>query len=455
MVLFCAKNMGCVKASRGFSSLLTSSPLRLPRPERGRKTPDRTNRVTSFVAGAAACAFGWVKRAERGRAKQRRDLSAKLNETTIALRQTEEKLRAFSTMAADWFWEQDADLRYPRPANIPLTTLPTDVGKTRWDLGDPAMDQRRWEPHKADLAARRPFRDFRWERIQTDGVRRYMSTSGDPIFDENGTFRGYHGTGRDITKDVAAAEELRLAKERAEAANRAKSAFLANMSHELRTPLNAIIGFSELIRDQSIDRPDNKYTEWASIILSSGQHLLDIINDVLELSRVEAVGPNSADDLVDLATVIASAVGMLELQAKANGVHFDCMLAEGEAVLRADHRAVKQVVLNLLANAVKFTPGGGMVSIRIETERDGGLVLVVSDPGVGIDPAAIASLCEPFTQANSSISRRFGGTGLGLAISQRLVVMHGGTLTIESALEQGTTVRASFPRVRVVGRNSV
>ena len=232
----------------------------------------------------------------------------------------------------------------------------------------------------------------------------------------------------------------------------AKARFMSNMSHELRTPLNAIIGFSELIRDQNIGRTDNKYAEWAGIILSSGQHLLDIINDVLELSRIETVGPDCADGQVDLATVIATAVGMLELQAKANGVYFDCMLAEAEAVLRADQRAVKQVVLNLLANAVKFTPGGGRVSIRIESNQDGGLVLVVSDPGVGIDQMVIASLCEPFTQANSSISRRFGGTGLGLAISQRLVVMHGGTLTIESALGQGTTVRANFPADRVVGR---
>jgi signal transduction histidine kinase len=408
------------------------------------------NKLPYFIAGAVTFSLGLVMRAAKGPSKQHRDLKAKLNETTITLRESEQKLRAFNAMSADWFWEQDADLRYPRPANIPLTTLPTDVGKARWELGDPAMDPRRWDPHKADLAARRPFRDFRWERIQTDGVRRYMSTSGDPIFDEDGVFRGYHGTGRDISKDVEAAAELRLAKDRAEAANRAKSAFLANMSHELRTPLNAIIGFSELIRDQNVGKLENKYEEWAGIILSSGQHLRDIINDVLELSRIEAARSDCADDRVDLSAVIASCLGMLELQAKANGVRFDCMFAEAEAVLRADHRAVKQVVLNLLGNAVKFTPGGGVVSIRAESEEDGGLVLVVSDPGIGIDRMAIASLCEPFVQANSSISRRFGGTGLGLAISHRLVAMHGGTLTIESALGQGTTVRAGFPADRVV-----
>ncbi len=145
----------------------------------------------------------------------------KLKEAVAALRKSEQKLRAFAEMSADWFWEQGPDLRFRHQSNIPLTSLPTDVGKTRWELADPAMDPRRWDAHKADLAARRPFRDFRWERIQTDGKRRYMSTSGDPIFNKAGTFLGYHGTGRDVTADVEAAEELRRAIEQAEAANRA------------------------------------------------------------------------------------------------------------------------------------------------------------------------------------------------------------------------------------------
>jgi PAS domain S-box-containing protein len=128
-----------------------------------------------------------------------------------ALRENELKLKAFAEMSSDWFWVQDADLRFTHQANIPQTTLPTDVGKTRWDFADSAMNPRRWDPHKADLAARRPFRDFRWERIQTDGKRRYLSTSGDPIFDEAGIFLGYHGTGRDITKEVTARDRAEQA----------------------------------------------------------------------------------------------------------------------------------------------------------------------------------------------------------------------------------------------------
>jgi PAS domain-containing protein len=142
-----------------------------------------------------------------------------IKQAAADLFESEQKLRTFAEMSSDWFWEKDADLRFVRDSNIWLTSLPTDVGKTRRDLADPAMSAHRWESHQADLAARRPFRDFRWERIGVDGTRAYMSTSGDPIFSAVGTFRGYQGTSHDITADVEAAEELRLAKELAGVSN--------------------------------------------------------------------------------------------------------------------------------------------------------------------------------------------------------------------------------------------
>jgi diguanylate cyclase len=166
--------------------------------------------------------------------RRKQSQTYRLKDAMTALRKSEQKLRAFAEMSADWFWEQGPDLRFLHQSDIPLTSLPTDVGKTRWEFADPAMDPRRWDSHKADLAARRPFRDFRWERIQTDGKRRYMSTSGDPVFNEAGEFLGYHGTGRDVTADVEAAEALRLAIEQAEAASRA-NAYLAH--HDALTGL--------------------------------------------------------------------------------------------------------------------------------------------------------------------------------------------------------------------------
>ncbi len=174
--------------------------------------------ATEHLTGNGSCILVTDRRMKSGGiAGLRIDISA-LKQAQMALRDSERKLKTYAEMSADWFWEQDADLRFVHDSNIPLTTLPTDVGKTRWDFADPAMDPRRWEAHKADLAARRPFRDFRWERIGIDGVRRYLSTNGDPILNARGDFIGYHGTGRDISSSVRAATELHEAKDRAEQA---------------------------------------------------------------------------------------------------------------------------------------------------------------------------------------------------------------------------------------------
>jgi signal transduction histidine kinase len=357
-------------------------------------------------------------------------------------------LKAYAEMAADWFWEQDGELRFSVDSNIPLTSEPADVGKTRWDVADPAMDRRRWDAHRADLAARRPFRDFRWERIRTDGKCRYMSTSGDPIFDETGTFLGYHGTGRDITADVEVAEELRSAKVKAEAASRAKSEFLSNMSHELRTPLHAIIGFSELICEQTGGPMDSNHPNWAGEILANGRHLLEVINNVLELSKIESGHYEHSDARVDLAFVARECIASVRLKAEANQVCIDCTIAN--ATVMTDRRAMKQVLLNLLDNAVKFTPAMGNVSIHTELAPDGSVAIVVADTGIGIDPTTLKTLSEPFTQADASISRKYGGIGLGLAISRKLAALLGIDLTIESVQGRGTTARVIFPARRVI-----
>jgi signal transduction histidine kinase len=396
------------------------------------------------IAAALAVLFAVIIAQFRRQEEQ----NARLSLGKAALRASERRLKTYAEMAADWFWEQDADLRFVRDSAIPDITRPDDVGKARWELADPAMDPGRWEAHQAVLAARLPFRDFRWERIGIDGRRHYMSTSGDPIFDEAGGFVGYHGTGRDVTSDVEIAEVLRAAKEQAEAASRAKSEFLRNMSHELRTPLHAIIGFSELIRDRTGGPIGDVYREWAGEILDSGRHLLELINDVLDLSRIDTDRYEICDDNVDLEIVARACRGLLRQKAEANQVRVDCQIAD--AVVLADRRAVKQITLNLLANAVKFTPAGGVVTIRTETVTNGDLALVVADTGIGIDPAVLASLGEPFTQADASLRRKYGGTGLGLTISRKLAGMHGGTLTIESELGQGTTVRVYFPAARVL-----
>lgn len=369
------------------------------------------------------------------------------------LRASEARLRDFAEMASDWFWEQDAALRFV-PVSFAGSPLATDeqsiYGKRRWEVNDTSQAPEQWANHQIDLLAHRPFRDFRFARPAKDGKVQHVSINGDPIFDEAGEFAGYRGTGRDITALVEAEEELRRSQEQAVASSTAKSTFLANMSHELRTPLNAIIGFAELILLRRTGPITDDHVEWASDILASGRHLLDLINDVLELSRIEAGRYDLADDSVDLGMVSRSCIAMIRSLADKSQVRIECSIPTGAAVLRADQRAIKQVVLNLLTNAVKFTPAGGVVSVRIERGMDGAIALVVTDTGIGIDPEALPKLGKPFVQADASTSRRYGGSGLGLAISSRLVALHGGTLTISSVLGQGTSVRVTLPEARLM-----
>ena len=231
------------------------------------------------------------------------------------------------------------------------------------------------------------------------------------------------------------------------------------MSHELRTPLNAVIGFSELIRDQPFGRIGANYVEYATEINTAGHHLLDMINDVLDLSKIEAGRYDLADETVELGMVVRSCIGMLKPRAKEGGVRIENRLDGMRIAVRGDARALKQIVLNLLSNAVKFTPQGGVVSLHIEHSGDA-MALVVTDTGIGIDAAALQSLGQPFQQADASIGRKFGGSGLGLAISRKLLALHGGALTIESDAGPGhhgasnVPARADCRRHAIGGRST-
>ena len=175
-----------------------------------------------------------------------------------------------------------------------------------------------------------------------------------------------------------------------------------------------------------------------------------MINNVLDLSKIEAGRYELIDEPVDIGAVVSSSLGMLRLRAHRSGVTIEWPNDTGSAILRADGQAVRQIVLNLLTNAIKFTPAAGTVTVRLESTGNGDLALVVSDTGIGIEKSALEYLGEPFRQADSSIARQFGGTGLGLAICRKLIEMHGGSLTIESKAGVGTTVRAIFPTDRVM-----
>ncbi len=253
----------------------------------------------------------------------------------------------------------------------------------------------------------------------------------------------------DIT-DVKLREAiLTEARQQAELANRAKSEFLANMSHELRTPLNAIIGFSEMIRDGAFGPVGSaKYIEYAGDIHESGAHLLELINDILDLSKVEAGEISLNEEIVDLARVARACVRLVDARAQANNLALEVDIAENLPHLFADERKVKQILINLLSNAIKFTEPGGRVSLRVAPRADRAIEMEVADTGIGIAPEDIEQVMKPFFQVDSRLARKYEGTGLGLPLCKSLVALHGGGLKLESEVGVGTRVVIVFPALR-------
>ena len=270
--------------------------------------------------------------------------------------------------------------------------------------------------------------------------------------------RIYVGVIRDMTRRKQQEAELLASKTQAELANRAKSEFLANMSHELRTPLNAIIGFAEVLDSEFFGAVNERQKSCIADIHDSGRHLLDIVNAVLDMSKLESGQFELCEEPVEVHEAVGHCLMMVRDRAASGGVELNNLATGSVATLWVDPRAFKQVILNLLSNAVKFTPGGGSVTITAgldeEGNGDGGFLLSVADTGIGIPPEFMADLFEPFRQADNAANRRYEGTGLGLSISKNFIDLHGGRLTCDSTPGAGTTMTIWLPPSRVADHPS-
>jgi len=357
-------------------------------------------------------------------------------------------------VSADWIWETDADHRYTFLSKraYDLTGYePGDlIGRHRPDLVREGNSGSDVTGHMSDLIARRPFHGFEYW-LQTPGGRRCFAINGKPLFDRKGAFMGYRGAGRDVTDQAQIAQKLEQATLEAEAANRAKSEFLSTMSHELRTPLNAVIGFSEVIGEQMFGPAGSpKYVEYANDIQASGRHLLDMINDILDISRIESGHLDLADEPIVLTEVITQAMTIMEERARRANVRIDTMLPANLPRMHGDKRALTQVLLNLLSNAIKFTPDGGSIKIIGGKNATGGVSISVTDTGVGIPSGEIEALMQPFSQASNQTAARESGTGLGLYLVKRLIEEQDGEFTLKSEEGVGACATISVPPQRLM-----
>jgi two-component system cell cycle sensor histidine kinase PleC len=398
-----------------------------------------------------------------------------LKRAEIKASESEGRLRDFADASSDRFWETDRNHRFSKMAETAETSnAPRTqdlIGKTRWSHvnADPENDPK-WREHRETLDRHEPFRDFQYDIGMPNGETRHWRTSGVPVFDADGAFIGYRGIAADETDtrraSIAARQALETALSKAEIASRAKSLFLAMVSHELRTPLNAIIGFSDLLLltmgDTSANRrpadrvpsasitatDDNKHIGYIENIRNSGQQLHHLIEDVLNMTRVEMGDIEPRQTRVDLFGEVRTAIESAGIRLQQSIDRIEMTFPETPVSLWGDARMIRQITFNLVSNALKFSDASSKIAVT-GTVDETGAVLSIEDRGIGIEPDALEMVLRPFEQADSRLSRTHEGLGLGLPIATAFVELLGGGFTIDSEPGRGTRIEIRFGPDRI------
>ncbi len=403
--------------------------------------------AVALVAGLGAAAGALLALVRLARAHRRRD------EEAAALRAAVDAVPAL-------IGAKDRDSRYifmnAYQARLYGTTPEAAGGRTAEELlgleygvATRANDRRVIESGESIAAYEERY-------ASADGLTRDWVTTKVPLRDRAGRVVGVGTVGIDVSDRKRAELALIDAKEAAEQASRAKSQFLANVSHELRTPLNAVIGFAEMI-ERAVLGPvgDSRYAAYAADIRLSGEHLLSIINEILDLSKIEAGKHVLREVVCDVARLIDEAVRVTAAEGGAGGATVTIAIPPALPPVRADERGLLQILINLLSNARKFTPPAGRITVGAAVGPAGELAIEVTDTGIGIAPRDLDLALSPFGQVEGAFQRRHGGTGLGLPLVRSLAELHGGSLELESRPGEGTCARVRLPAGRVVTAASV
>jgi len=369
------------------------------------------------------------------------------------LRANEKRFRDLTEVASDWFWETDADLRFsylsPKVESAIGLTPEWFYGRTREDTLGPDYDRELWDPLLQMQRERVAFRDFVHPRELPDGSVKWLRVAGMPVYSDDGKFLGYRGVASDITRQRQAREELRLAKDVAVQANSAKTDFLSSMSHELRTPLNSILGFSQLLSTDPVTVLTGDQQDSVEQISNAGQHLLELINEILDLSKIETGAMTLSIENVEIGEAFDSVISLTENLAAARNININADYESyRDLTLRADLTRLRQVLLNLLSNAVKYNVENGTIHVSCQPVADTMMRISVRDSGKGLSADQLTQVFDPFTRLGAERTD-IEGTGIGLTITKRLVEMMGGDMGVESTQGTGSNFWFELPRGEV------